>query len=73
LTPGVVITPAQIGNEGQFSANGQRTDTNYFMIDGVSANIGTDQAGSGTLYRSAAGTLPGIQRSGRDEQSGFRR
>lgn len=60
LTPGVVITPAQIGNEGQFSTNGQRTDTNYFMIDGVSANIGTDQSGSGTLYRSAAGTLPGF-------------
>lgn len=60
LTPGVVITPAQIGNEGQFSADGQRTDTNYFMIDGVSANIGTDQGGSGTLYRNAAGTLPGF-------------
>jgi hypothetical protein len=60
LTPGVVITPAQIGNEGQFSADGQRTDTNYFMVDGVSANIGTDQSGSGTLYRSAAGTLPGF-------------
>ena len=60
LTPGVVITPAQIGNEGQFSTDGQRTDTNYFTIDGVSANIGTDQGGSGTLYRNAAGTLPGF-------------
>ncbi|HXW16704.1 MAG TPA: carboxypeptidase regulatory-like domain-containing protein, partial [Candidatus Acidoferrales bacterium] len=60
LTPGVVITPAAIGDEGQFSVNGQRTDTNYFMIDGVSANIGTDQAGSGTLYRDASGTLPGF-------------
>jgi hypothetical protein len=60
LTPGVVITPAAVGNEGQFSVNGQRTDTNYFMIDGVSANIGTDQSGSGTLYRDAAGTLPGF-------------
>ncbi|MGB9402507.1 MAG: carboxypeptidase regulatory-like domain-containing protein [Candidatus Acidiferrales bacterium] len=60
LTPGVVITPAAVGNEGQFSVNGQRTDTNYFMVDGVSANIGTDQEGSGTLYRAAAGTLPGF-------------
>ena len=60
LTPGVTITPAQIGNEGQFSSDGQRTDTNYFTIDGVSANIGTDQGGSGTLYRNAAGTLPGF-------------
>ncbi|HXW93417.1 MAG TPA: carboxypeptidase regulatory-like domain-containing protein [Terriglobales bacterium] len=60
LTPGVVITPAQIGNEGQFSTDGQRTDTNYFTVDGVSANIGTDQGGSGTLYRNASGTLPGF-------------
>ena len=60
LTPGVVITPAAVGDEGQFSVNGQRTDTNYFTIDGVSANIGTDQAGSGTLYRDASGTLPGF-------------
>jgi len=60
LAPGVVVTPATIGDEGQFSVNGQRTDTNYFSIDGVSANIATNQLGSSTLYRSAGGSLPGF-------------
>ena len=60
LAPGVVVTPATIGDEGQFSVNGQRTDTNYFAIDGVSANIATNQLGSSTLYRSAGGSLPGF-------------
>lgn len=40
LTPGVVLTPNNEGNEGQFSVNGQRTSANYWMVDGVSANIG---------------------------------
>jgi hypothetical protein len=38
LTPGVVITPN--ANPGQFSISGQRTDSNYFQVDGVSANFG---------------------------------
>jgi hypothetical protein len=59
ITPGVVITPAIAGNEGQFSVNGQRTDTNYFMVDGVSANVAT--SGSfGTLNRAGTGALPGF-------------
>ena len=41
LTPGVVLTPNSEGNEGQFSINGQRTSSNYWMVDGVGANIGT--------------------------------
>ena len=40
LTPGVVLTPSSEGNEGQFSVNGQRTASNNWMVDGVSANIG---------------------------------
>ena len=57
LTPGVVLT-ANSGNgmdTGQFSVNGQRANANYWMVDGVSANIGinaTTTAGSGL-----AGTL----------------
>ncbi len=41
LTPGVVVAkvPANFA-PGQFSVNGQRTDTNYFTVDGVSANFG---------------------------------
>ncbi|HXG92142.1 MAG TPA: carboxypeptidase regulatory-like domain-containing protein [Blastocatellia bacterium] len=37
LTPGTVLTRA---SEGQFSVNGQRATTNYFTVDGVSANVG---------------------------------
>ena len=42
LTPGVVIAPVANGDSaGQFSVAGQRTDANYFTVDGVSANFGT--------------------------------
>jgi len=57
LSPGVVLTPANFYEEGQFSVNGQRPDANYFMVDGVSANLGT--AGSGAnLLQGGAGQLP---------------
>jgi len=53
LTPGVVATANNGIDTGQFSINGQRADANYWMVDGVSANIGiTPYAGS-----SMAGTL----------------
>jgi len=38
LTPGVTVTPTNVQSEGQFSVNGQRTNANYFTIDGASAN-----------------------------------
>jgi outer membrane receptor protein involved in Fe transport len=57
LTPGVVLTPSSSFEQGQFSVNGQRPDANYFLVDGVSANVGN--AGSGSLLRqSGAGQLP---------------
>lgn len=40
LTPGVIIVPSSSQNPGQFSINGQRTDANYFQVDGVSVNFG---------------------------------
>jgi hypothetical protein len=40
LTPGVVLTPSYAYDGGQFSINGQRAASNYWMVDGVSANIG---------------------------------
>jgi len=46
LTPGVVLTPTNFTEQGQFSVNGQRPDANYFLVDGVSANLGT--VGNGT-------------------------
>jgi hypothetical protein len=40
LTPGVVLTVNNGLDNGQFSVNGQRATSNYWMVDGVSANIG---------------------------------
>ena len=41
LTPGVVAVPgASNGVQGEFSVNGQRTEANYYTVDGVSANLG---------------------------------
>lgn len=42
LSPGVQIAPQAGGgsNPGQFSVNGMRSDSNYFTVDGVSANFG---------------------------------
>jgi len=57
LTPGVVLTPANLYEQGQFSVNGQRPDANYFMVDGVSANLGNAGSG-GLLYQGGAGQLP---------------
>jgi hypothetical protein len=57
LTPGVVLTKAADGsNQGQFSVNGQRANANYFIIDGVGANIGI--AGGLLLNQTGSGTLP---------------
>lgn len=40
LTPGTVIAPSTANSPGQFSISGQRTSTNDFTVDGVSANFG---------------------------------
>jgi hypothetical protein len=40
LTPGVVLTTNNGLDTGQFSINGQRASSNYWMVDGASANIG---------------------------------
>src|SRR6266852_6246569 len=50
LTPGVVVTTNSQFDNGQFSVNGQRAASNYWMVDGVSANVGvssTNQTGNG--------------------------
>ncbi len=48
LVPGVSLVPSQgAGIGGEISVNGQRTEANYFMVDGVSANTGAS-AMSGT-------------------------
>ena len=58
LAPGVVTTPATLGEAGQFSANGQRPNANYFTVDGVSANTGV--SGSVTPAQFSGGTLPAM-------------
>jgi hypothetical protein len=45
LTPGVVLTTSNLEDGGQFSVNGQRPSSNYWMVDGVSANIGASPYG----------------------------
>ena len=61
LVPGVVFTSQNLG-QGQFSVNGQRSDANYFMVDGVSANFGV--VISGGLGQSIAGALPAFTAPG---------
>ena len=48
LTPGVVPTAVDSSDTGQFSVNGQRATSNYWTVDGVSANVGIGGMGSGT-------------------------
>ena len=58
LAPGSVITPATEGEAGQFTINGQRPNTNYFTIDGVSANTGVN--GGGLPAQMPGGSLPNM-------------
>jgi len=71
LTPGVVSSTPQAGAttgfSGEFSVNGQRTEANYYTVDGVSANLGIspglpDAAGTtGSLPApTALGTTQGL-------------
>jgi hypothetical protein len=62
MTPGVVLTTASSSSPGQFSVNGQRSDANYFMVDGVSANVGV-QATAG-LGPAGAGAAPALSAQG---------
>ena len=62
LSPGVVITPSNLVTPGQFSVNGQRASSNYFTVDGVSANFGS--TASTTLYETAGGGVPAYSSQG---------
>src|ERR1041385_267611 len=62
LTPGVVLTPTALFDQGQFSVNGQRTDANYFSVDGVSANFGVTAFLA--MNQTASGALPALTASG---------
>ena len=58
LVPGMLDTPANTGEAGQFSANGERPNTNYFTVDGVSVNSGV--SGAGIPGQFPGGTLPAM-------------
>src|SRR5271167_100585 len=60
LAPGVVFT-STIEGPGQFSVNGQRSDANYFMVDGVSANFGVQ---IGVLGQALGGAIPAFTSQG---------
>jgi hypothetical protein len=56
LAPGTNIVPATRGDAGQFVTDGQRPNTNYFAVDGVSANNGV--SAGGLPAQAAGGALP---------------
>jgi hypothetical protein len=63
LTPGIVTqTPqlgpvSQLGATGEFSVNGQRPESNYYTVDGVSANVGAAPGISMTGTAGASGSV----------------
>lgn len=69
LSPGVVIVQSNANSTpGQFSVNGQRTNANYFTVDGVGANtatnLGRSDNATGIVGQTLAGTLPGFSALG---------
>ena len=62
LAPGAIVTPATRGEAGQFTATGQRPNTNYFTVDGVSANTGV--TAGGLPAQSTGGALPSLSAFG---------
>jgi len=60
LAPGVLVVPSQgVGQSGELSVNGQRTESNYFTVDGVSADIGASVSSSGYTGAGFTGATPG--------------
>jgi len=63
LTPGVVTESPQVngtrglGEAGEFSVNGQRTESNYYTVDGVSANVGVAAGTNIIIGGGASGSI----------------
>ena len=57
LTPGVVLTPSTSYDSGQFTVNGQRASSNYWMVDGVGANTGVSTNIPGNGFGGALGSF----------------
>jgi hypothetical protein len=63
MTPGVLTQSPQstlevVGTGGDFSVNGQRTQSNYYTVDGVTANISSGNGG-GIGGAASGGTIGG--------------
>lgn len=63
MTPGVVTESPQttnqaVGYNGDFSVNGQRTESNYYTVDGVSGNVLAGN-GNGGPQAAISGSLGG--------------
>ncbi|HEV2398786.1 MAG TPA: carboxypeptidase regulatory-like domain-containing protein [Candidatus Sulfotelmatobacter sp.] len=67
LTPGAVTQTPQLSNTGngglgetgEFSVNGQRTESNNYSVDGVSANIGAAAGVNMLVFAGASGSVAG--------------
>ena len=59
LSPGVTVVPSGgVGSSGEISVNGQRTEANYYTIDGISANTGATTSTAGYPGGGFAGATP---------------
>jgi hypothetical protein len=63
LTPGVVTQSPQNSNSapgqtGEFTVNGQRPESNYYAVDGVSANVGAAPGFAMTMGAGLSGSVP---------------
>jgi len=56
MAPGTNVVPATRGDAGQFVTDGQRPNTNYFSVDGISANHGV--SAGGVPAQASGGSLP---------------
>jgi len=62
LAPGVATVAANTTATAQFVVNGQRSDTSYFSVDGVSANVAAPPGG--TLSSNGTGSAPSTSATG---------
>src|SRR5947209_8998707 len=62
IVPGTNVIPATRGEAGQFTVTGQRPNTNYFTVDGASANTGI--SAGGLPAQSTGGSLPALSAFG---------
>ncbi len=59
LAPGVEVVPSSgSGSSGEISVNGQRTEANYYTVDGISANTGATVSSDGYPGAGFSGSTP---------------